>query len=232
MASEGTLRYEPTTSDYDYLIFFIPGNPGLISYYGPFLSTLSSLLAEEGVATCVYGHALAGFEAPSGPPVGLLDQILRTENVLHAFVDARRRADSRNRTKAILVGHSVGAYILLEIVRRHRSSAGGSRGNVDIIGGILLFPTVVDIAKSALGLRFAVGHLLLIFPNPIYNIIQGILRLPTFALVISTLVYLSVLPIPTTALYRLVKLITGYPEHAARTSTKFIKSRMGVRQTL
>ncbi|KAL8966766.1 MAG: hypothetical protein Q9183_003219, partial [Haloplaca sp. 2 TL-2023] len=46
----------------DYLIFHIPGNPGLIDFYDPFLSILQkSLSASSNANFHVYGHSLAGF---------------------------------------------------------------------------------------------------------------------------------------------------------------------------
>lgn len=64
--------------------------------------------------------------------------------------------------QVILVGHSVGAYIAMEILRRHRE---GRRADddgydaafaFDIVGAVLLFPAVVDIAKSTAGRRLSV----------------------------------------------------------------------------
>lgn len=94
--------------------------------------------------------------------------------------------------KVILIGHSVGAYIAMEILRRHRegipdiatlSSAGPGTGLAnsessslfDIIGGVMLFPTVKDIAHSPSGRKLTVSfifqdwwELLLIFFFSIY----------------------------------------------------------------
>jgi len=68
-----------------------------------------------------------------------------------------------NKQKVILIGHSVGAYIAMEILRRHREEekmgdgeAEEEEGPFDIIGAVLLFPTVIDIAKSAAGKRLTV----------------------------------------------------------------------------
>src|SRR5205814_5595606 len=57
--------------------------------------------------------------------------------------------------KVILVGHSVGAYVMLEVIRRWKLSTQGFSPEtstiLEIIGGILLFPTVTNIAKSPSG---------------------------------------------------------------------------------
>ncbi|KAJ8106807.1 hypothetical protein ONZ43_g6934 [Nemania bipapillata] len=47
------------------LIFFVPGNPGLIGYYGPFLSALRDLLdanvSRNAINFHIHGQNLAGF---------------------------------------------------------------------------------------------------------------------------------------------------------------------------
>lgn len=82
---------------------------------------------------------------------------------------------SRPRPKVIIVGHSVGAYIAMEVLRRHRErlqlreylseddDGGGDDGvrvkgmiDMDITGEVLLFPTIVDIAKSSAGATLTV----------------------------------------------------------------------------
>lgn len=159
-----------------YYVFFITGNPGLIGYYEPFLSTLSSLLSVSTHRFHILGTSFSGFETVSSahfknghrPPHGLPRQIELAEERLHGFVQQDQEASSgyageRQRhgktspAKVILIGHSVGAYILLELIRRHRTSTAETKSHpIDIVGGILLFPTVTHIAKSPSGLRFSV----------------------------------------------------------------------------
>lgn len=148
-----------------YYIFFITGNPGLIGYYEPFLSTLSSLLEDGKNRFCIFGASLEGFEISSARqdekrrqhPVGLLGQIELTEARLRAFVRQHYHNDKRVPAKVILIGHSVGAYILLELIRRHHAYTTKNPGStIEIIGGILLFPTVTHIAQSPSGIRFSV----------------------------------------------------------------------------
>jgi pimeloyl-ACP methyl ester carboxylesterase len=71
-------------------------------------------------------------------------------------------ATSGQPPRVIIVGHSVGAYILLEILRRHRERLLGNpkddaADGMRIEGGICLFPTVTHIAKSKSGRKFSVG---------------------------------------------------------------------------
>ena len=177
------LLYTPTShsageiNEHHY-VFFITGNPGVIGYYEEFLSTLFSLLntSRRGQYT-ILGESLVGFELDSldskcpeiagdGPPYGLQRQIELAEERLTRFVrgeldhrDKGHGLQSRNhalsRRKVILIGHSVGSYILLEVLRR-RKNAASSTSALNIVGGILLFPTVTHIAKSPSGLKLSV----------------------------------------------------------------------------
>lgn len=180
----GTSCLSPSTT----LIYFISGNPGLIAYYHLFFSLLSSELSQANATSngngsyIIRGRSLGGFEVPEGEEgnsaantalYSLKDQISFMERDLESFIHAwqdaamqERKLDQRPRANVIVMGHSVGAYMAMEIMRRRREKAGLQRqiqthdvnGNgdtnglgLDIIGGIMLFPTVVDIAKSPNG---------------------------------------------------------------------------------
>lgn len=161
--------YYPPSSDrndpqaQDFLIFMITGNPGLISFYEPFLFTLQYLLSSSSAHHSprfhIYGHSLAGFgqtEGESGE-VGLKAQIEYMEELL--FKQVRRCATNQNDSplKVILMGHSVGAYILLELISRHQESVETKdKEDFDLIGGILLFPTITHLAQSPQGMMYSV----------------------------------------------------------------------------
>ena len=169
------LVYYPPSEDahaqvQDYLVFMISGNPGLISYYEPFLATLHALLcsssATESARFYVFGNSFAGFDnaslsngAESSGPLGLEEQIENTEDLIYNQIHQYQKvAPEGSVPKVILIGHSVGAYILLEIIRRHRQRIEKGDGeDFDLIGGILLFPTIVNIAKSPMGLVASVS---------------------------------------------------------------------------
>ncbi|KZF19146.1 hypothetical protein L228DRAFT_251239 [Xylona heveae TC161] len=119
---------------------------------------------------------------------------------------------SKSPLKVILVGHSVGSYILLEILRRHKAA---QPAGIDIVGGILLFPTVTHIAKSPSGVK-----------------IGSVLQLQYFALFADLFVRLLSWLIPHSILYIFVKLATGFPKDAARTTLEFLCSPAGVREAL
>jgi hypothetical protein len=76
-----------------------------------------------------------------------------------------------------LVGHSVGSYIGLEIVRRLRAHGlAGEDFDTRISGVVGLFPTVVDIARSESGVKLAVR-----FPFPLSPIISDLVGMMRFA---------------------------------------------------
>lgn len=159
-------------------IFFITGNPGLIAYYHTFLACLSKLLSENhGISNGVhiYGQSLGGFQPFKSPgeaantPCGLQQQIEYVEETLQSYVRSQdlksthqdseqsTKTSSQRPLKIILMGHSVGAYILLELIRRHRKMVSlGKAKEMEIVGAVLLFPTVTHIAKSPSGLKFGV----------------------------------------------------------------------------
>ncbi|KAI9884625.1 MAG: hypothetical protein M1823_003581 [Watsoniomyces obsoletus] len=103
-------------------------------------------------------------------PYNLLQQIEQTETRLHVFITEQQEKHGKRvgmkrkaRPKVILIGHSVGAYILLEIIRRHHhrrryktDEVTSNDMDMDIIGGLLLFPTVTHIAQSPSGVKYSV----------------------------------------------------------------------------
>ncbi|KAL8858846.1 MAG: hypothetical protein Q9178_004650 [Gyalolechia marmorata] len=203
-----------------YLIFHIPGNPGLISYYDPFLSTLHALLSSPSTLPSanfhIYGHSLAGFETTEQHHelAGLEGQIDYVDDLLYDQVEEIWQRTQRT-PKVILMGHSVGAYILLEIIRRHRRRIEGGKKDFDLIGGILLFPTITHIARSPSGV-----------------VASALLAIPRSAHIASAIVKSFMYLIPASVLYYLVRAFTWFPEHAARTTTAFIKSPIGIKESL
>ena len=151
----------------DYLIYFLPGNPGLIQFYRPFISKLDTLLSASSTTESsqfhIYGHSHKGFETtqngkefkPPRYPLGLEQQIKEQELLLYDRIRSHRSRTGQT-PKVILMGHSVGCYMLLELVQHHRGKIEEGEEDFDLIGGILLFPTITDIAKSPLGMVFGV----------------------------------------------------------------------------
>ena len=150
----------------NFLIWFLPGNPCTISYYEPFLSRLSELLNsddwhENGQHNIVGGCTLPGFRSSEPAmgqgslPAGLEDQIQNAEESIARAV-ARSTPIREAGPKVILIAHSVGAYMTLEILRR-RAQYLNQLASLDVIGAVLLFPTVTEIAQSMHGRILSVG---------------------------------------------------------------------------
>ncbi|EER27373.1 hypothetical protein D8B26_006571 [Coccidioides posadasii str. Silveira] len=141
------------------------------------------------------------------------------------------------RPKVILLGHSMGAYISMELLRRrrerekaratrekerngplsdHSNSDGEEDVEMDIIGALMLFPAVVDIAKSPSGKRMTtLGYI------PWLDVITS--------LAVKSLI--SVTPAPV--IRRWVRhTMKDPPEDALDTTIAFLKSRTGIRQAL
>ncbi|KAI4276690.1 MAG: hypothetical protein LQ337_002319 [Flavoplaca oasis] len=225
METRSQLYFAPSAGrtsedDQHYLIFHIPGNPGLITYYDPFLSTLHALLSSSPTSPSanfhICGHSLAGFETTEQPHnlAGLQRQIEYIDDLLYEEVDEVRR-QSRQTPKVLLMGHSVGAYILLEIIQRHRRRIEGGAPDFDLIGGILLFPTITHIARSPSGM-----------------VASALLAIPRAAHIASAIVKSLTYLIPASILYHLIRVFAWFPEHAARTTAAFIKSPIGVKESL
>ncbi|EEH37271.2 hypothetical protein PAAG_07827 [Paracoccidioides lutzii Pb01] len=269
------------------LLFFIPGNPGLISYYNTYLSLLSSNLSSIACASdtnsnkgcipqcIIHGKSMGGFEileddmsrssglsstssmsqnrtgeekSQSQPHstdpklYSLFEQIEFVYGNLKDFVAAwhenlqlrlhkkknksdddqggEKRGEGGRAVKVILIGHSVGAYISMEILRRHtetkKTTPIGNDGAMDIIGVILLFPTIVDIAKSSAGRK-----------------LTKLLYMPYLALLASLLVKLLVYILPESVLRSIVAVVmVSPPEDAIDITIAFLKSRQGVEQAI
>lgn len=202
-----------------HLIFLVSGNPGLISYYNAFSTTLHQLLSENESNEDVfhiYGESLAGFEdndTPSestGLPYSLEEQIeTRIQSLEKQHIPSGIR-ENQAYDSIILIGHSVGSYIILEMLQRLKRSP-----RLNIKAGILLFPTVTHIAQSSRGTK-----------------LSSLLRVPEFArgvgLLAKTLAWLA----PRSVVKTFAHLVTGMEGGALETTTRFLTSSMGVWQAL
>jgi len=157
------------------VIYFITGNPGLIGYYESFLKLLTEGTGRNSV---VAGASLGGFEISQTttadhslenellyPPLftrkpvyDLQDQIDLTHERLRSLIHNLHVAYPNTRdlpVQVALLGHSVGAYIALEVVRLqhsgHTSHHYASPPDFTISATMLLTPTIIDIAQSPSG---------------------------------------------------------------------------------
>ena len=195
----------------------ITGNPGLISYYTTFLSTLHILLSAKKSNPDVfqiYGQSLAGFEhngRPNPAPYSLEAQI---EILLQVLIEKSIPSGPRrgqHYDSIILIGHSVGTYIILEMLTRLRST----RSALKVKAGILLFPTITHLAKSPSGVR-----------------VGSFFRIPAFPRALSFVGKALLWPIPRPMLKFLASKVLGMPEDSAETTARFLTSAIGIWQAL
>jgi pimeloyl-ACP methyl ester carboxylesterase len=210
-----------------YLIFFITGNPGLIAYYTTFLSTLHQLLESRpdrsSNAFHIFGRSFNGFEdepedvvrdkaSDREEPYGLTAQIDLTLDALQAQRISTGPRRGQLFDGIILMGHSVGSFVLMEILLKARQAP---TTIPRINAGFLLFPTVVDIAKSPSGVKAT-----------------KLLKIPQFVTRVSTLVRGLMWLLPRSVVKVLVCIVTGQPDDSATVTTSFLKSKNGVWQAL
>jgi hypothetical protein len=162
------------------LVYFVTGNPGLISYYSDFVKTVQSNLSKLSVPQksnlyqdsniIFHGASLDGFEVtrPSDPdlkfPLSLPQQISRVKKnverkVAELFSAQGKSAEDNEPMPVVLMGHSVGAYILLEVIAQWQADQQDGKSKDSIwrpVAGINLFPTVTEIAKSEKGRQLSV----------------------------------------------------------------------------
>jgi hypothetical protein len=118
------------------------GNPGLIDYYLPFLAHLYSLLPPTHAILCA-SHIGHESHLPSQPVElgGLLVTKIELVEALRSSLDAWDANDGR--TKVVLVGHSLGGWLVCEIMKRLNTS------DKEVVhAGHLLFPSLGWMAKT------------------------------------------------------------------------------------
>lgn len=170
------------------LVFFIPGNPGLISYYHTFFELITQSRPDLAIAGFSLGHFETDrpitqteslrntllfppsfSEKPPGQPYTLRDQIqlcyARLEWLIYHLHMQFCLTRPGRKLNVILAGHSVGAYIALELVQiqheltrpsfalPHNNTNGSTtfRTSFTITATLLLTPTIENIARSQSG---------------------------------------------------------------------------------
>ncbi|TFK30823.1 alpha/beta-hydrolase [Coprinopsis marcescibilis] len=120
------------------VVLFIPGNPGLIEFYTPFLDALHH---NGGANLGILAHGHIDHAPSVGGSVSAEHSLTsQVQNAVEAF-DAIASTYG-NGTKVVLIGHSVGSWICLQIVKQRE---------IQVSGAFLLFPTVSHIATTPNG---------------------------------------------------------------------------------
>ncbi|KAK7189965.1 hypothetical protein PSPO01_03686 [Paraphaeosphaeria sporulosa] len=209
-----------------YIVYFITGNPGLIEYYRTFLTQIYGLLTRSSFPSTsfhVFGRSLSAFEASTSteerqgrdPPFSLQEQIVKSQVALEELVRDVKEINHVQDVRVILMGHSVGSYILLEVIRRVREKAEVEKEAMCIAGGVCLFPTVTHIAKSDSGKKAT-----------------PLLTLPHLPRIASALAHALTFLLPLPLLTFLIQKFLSFPPDAANTTASFVKSPHGVHQAL
>ncbi|KAK0720280.1 hypothetical protein B0H67DRAFT_486375 [Lasiosphaeris hirsuta] len=225
------------------LVFFIPGNPGLVSYYKAFLGTLRELLndverrAASRFSFHIYAQNLLGFDVgdhdPFGnsphsrPPFTLEEQVCHFYDRLveKSTAPLLRGGTKPAYDKVIIMGHSVGACKYSLVFHRHHLELRAAKGrtndtqtlaaSVNLQAGIMLFPTVSHLAKSASGQKFEIIRTTPFLDSYAHGIAKLFIDLWPYFLLLA-----------------FIRLVMGFPHHVAGATTRFLKSRDGIWQAI
>lgn len=177
MACSDELEYfiPPPTTDAAHervLVFFIPGNPGLVEYYRHFLDIIRRQLttreSKRNISYYIHGASLAGFDISPGSrqtlskvqtlPLSLDEQVEDVYRRVERTVDRLRVKDSiEGDLPVILIGHSIGAFMVLQTVNKWQGLAKQGPTNMTLSAGICLFPTIYELALSPTGRHVGVS---------------------------------------------------------------------------
>ncbi|KAM3452281.1 hypothetical protein MY5147_008454 [Beauveria neobassiana] len=206
------------------LIYFIPGNPGVVEFYTDFLRSLRALLdkTESDTAHDIYGRNLLGFHdgdhEPFGPKNLPFDLDAQVEG-MWADIASQRYGDDDNKDKpydfVILIGHSIGAYIAVETFHRQTTNP---KANLNLQHGFLLFPTISYIARSPSGLKITALQQSAYLPGVEENLHR----------IAKALVYF----LPQSTLQWVWAKYLGFSAAAAATLAEWLKSRDGLWQAI
>lgn len=203
-------------------LLFVPGNPGLADYYIEYLTALHRIVNNEGVSLEIVcpsqlGHDPLSLTLPS-TLVSLDEQVENKARILETLTN---RWAGTEAPKVILAGHSIGAWMVLELVRR-----GLNKTSVTSIH--LLFPALHQMGQTPnakklswlLGANSQPSHL---FSSLLVTILG--------AIVYMVLKIVQILPLPIVHFLVLVG-APSQPPSAVRTTTNFILTLPCVQQAL
>lgn len=148
-----------TSTSPDVLVILIPGNPGLVDFYDDFIHNMFQNLSSKNLSTqiiCVghVGHSLTisnsdlryfknfNVVAEQDGYANLQDQIQYHQD----FVERIGGLVDLEKTKVVLIGHSVGAHIAAKVLEKHPKIVHHMYG---------LFPTLSEIGNTGNGKSMA-----------------------------------------------------------------------------
>ncbi|GAA5864457.1 hypothetical protein JCM1840_000506 [Sporobolomyces johnsonii] len=185
------------------VLVFVPGNPGLVEYYRPFLTSLQAALPDDlKDSTELYAVGQLG-HSPAAEREGRMKGFRPNEQAsLEEQVESKRefveelREKYGEEVKIMLMGHSIGAWISLQVLKQRPTLVSSVH---------CLFPTVSHMATTPNGRRL----------SPLFS--SWALR-PVFYST-SMLSYL-----PTSLTSKLVSLLTGQSGPGSSTTTELVSS--------
>ncbi|KIJ21921.1 hypothetical protein PAXINDRAFT_105532 [Paxillus involutus ATCC 200175] len=131
------------------IFLFIPGNPGVIDFYPPFLNTVYDSDTSGRLAVLTYSHVGHAPLLDSKHALYHLDAshfslICQVQNALR-IIDAVKSTFGAS-LRIVLAGHSVGAWLALQALKLRSDS---------ISSVFLLFPAIADIADTPNGRKLS-----------------------------------------------------------------------------
>ncbi|GMH28709.1 hypothetical protein Nepgr_030552 [Nepenthes gracilis] len=96
----------------DFHVLFIPGNPGIVNFYKGFLESLYELLEGNASVTAIGHLSQTSKDWENGRLFSLQEQIIHKMD----FIDYKLH---NKEVPIVLVGHSIGSYISIEIFKRY-----------------------------------------------------------------------------------------------------------------
>ncbi|CAL1576053.1 unnamed protein product [Knipowitschia caucasica] len=168
-------------SKHNTLILVIPGNPGVVGFYSTFMQTLHRVFQQR---LPVWAVSHAGHCEPPDHMDMVEDTSLAAEldvfgingQIQHKLTFLRKQVPRD--TRLVLIGHSIGCYIILEMIRRNPE--------LKVLKAVMLFPTIERMAVTPQGravtplichlryLAYVPVFLLSLLPEPLK---QGLVRL-------------------------------------------------------
>ncbi|XP_072107430.1 lipid droplet-associated hydrolase isoform X1 [Mobula birostris] len=125
------------------LFLIIPGNPGIVCYYKLFMQILHKILMQKYP---VWAISHAGHCIPPGG-MGMMEDIQLEDvfglngQIAHKLAFLRKSVPKD--TKLVLIGHSIGCHMILEMMKQEPE--------LQVLKAILLFPTIERMAESPQG---------------------------------------------------------------------------------
>ncbi|KAM8915139.1 lipid droplet-associated hydrolase [Spinachia spinachia] len=128
------------------LFLIIPGNPGVVGFYRTFMQSLYTMF---GCCHPVWAVSHAGHCVPPDSMDMVEDNFSAVKHdvfglngqIEHKLAFLRRHVPRE--TSLVLVGHSIGCYVILDIMKRNPK--------LKIIKAIMLFPTIERMAQTPQG---------------------------------------------------------------------------------